>query len=113
MESEEKPWGKYEVLLNSEYCKVKRITVNPNEQLSLQYHKQRMEDWVIISGEGTVTVNGNTKKVSSPNSVHISQGDIHRVKNDNDEPFIFIEVQRGEYFGEDDIVRLEDKYGRI
>jgi mannose-6-phosphate isomerase-like protein (cupin superfamily) len=112
MEIGNRPWGKYEVLYDGDDCKVKRITVNPGGQLSLQYHKHRMEDWIIVSGKGDVTINGTTRTVSSPDTVHILQGDIHRVTNTSDEPFVFIEVQRGTYFGEDDIVRLEDKYGR-
>lgn len=110
-EFEERPWGTYEVLLNTENCKVKRIIVNPNEQLSVQYHNKRSELWKIISGKGQILIGNDWIEAKPGVVVEIPQGAIHSVKA-IDESLIFIEIQTGTYFGEDDIVRLKDKYNR-
>ena len=107
-----RPWGYYEVLLDDENCKVKRIVVNPGAQLSLQYHNHRSEVWTVIEGIALWTVNGISGESKPGQVIQIMQGRHHRVKNEKDELLIFIEVQYGTYFGEDDIVRLEDDYGR-
>ena len=113
MISEERPWGKYEVLLDEPYCKVKRITVEPNGKLSLQYHNKRQEDWVIVSGVGTVTLDDEVLTLTYGQNIRIPTGSTHRIENKGTDKLVFIETQTGEYFGEDDIIRLEDKYDRI
>ena len=110
-EFEERPWGTYEVLLNTENCKVKRIIVNPNEQLSVQYHNKHSELWKIISGKGQILIGNDWIEAKPGVMVEIPQGAIHSVKA-IDESLVFIEIQTGTYFGEDDIVRLSDKYNR-
>ena len=112
---EERPWGSFEILLDEETCKVKKIIVKPGQRLSYQYHKNRNECWVIVQGEATITHDdfllvANTTPES--NIVNIPAGTKHRVENKSNEDLIFIETQTGTYFGEDDIVRIEDDYGR-
>ena len=101
---EYRPWGYYEILKEKTNYKVKRITVKPGERLSYQYHHKRSEVWTIVSGKATITLDGDT--------ILISQGTKHRVKNKGQDDLVFIEVQHGSYFGEDDIVRIEDDYNR-
>ncbi len=111
-DGEERPWGYYINLYESENYKVKKILVKPKEELSLQLHHKRAEHWIGVSGEGEVTV-GDKKLILKRNEhVFIPVETMHRVSNRSDKPFIFIEVQVGDYLGEDDIVRFEDKYGR-
>lgn len=109
---EQKPWGYYEVLLNAENTKIKRITVNPGGKLSYQYHHKRSEHWVMIEGTASVIVNDHSKIVEAGDSIYIPVGTKHRVSNEGDTDLVFIEVQTGEYFGEDDITRIEDLYNR-
>jgi len=110
--TENRPWGKFEVLLDASYTKVKRITVNPGGILSYQYHKHRSEHWVIVQGTGTIVLSDTTSQIEAGDSVYISAGTKHRISNQGEEDLIFIEVQTGTYFGEDDIIRIEDKYNR-
>ena len=108
-----RPWGRYEILFESEYCKVKRIIVKPGHRLSYQYHHKRQEVWTVVSGVARITVDDTTKDYVSGNTVLIPLQAKHRIENpDKDEDMILIEVQTGEYFGEDDIVRIEDDYER-
>lgn len=107
-----RPWGHYEVLVEDEKFKVKRITVNPGGRLSLQSHKHRSEVWTIIEGVGIVTVDGETHPYFANEVVEIPVTSVHRVSNRGDVPLVFIEVQHGTYFGEDDIIRYEDDYNR-
>ena len=109
---EERPWGSFENLLDEEYCKVKRIIVKPGHKLSYQFHYKRRETWVIVQGVATVTLNGSTYDYEEGYSVQIPKQMKHRVENKSKEDLIFIETQTGTYFGEDDIVRIEDDYGR-
>ena len=109
---EERPWGSFENLLDEEYCKVKRIIVKPGHKLSYQFHYKRRETWVIVQGVATVTLNGSTYDYEEGYSVQIPKQMKHRVENKTDKDLIFIETQTGTYFGEDDIVRIEDDYGR-
>ena len=113
---EHRPWGSFEHLLDTEYCKVKRIIVKPGQRLSYQYHHKRSECWVVVQGRATVTLDGKDFEYESDNQlgniVNIPVGTKHRVRNDEEIDLIFIETQTGTYFGEDDIVRLEDDYGR-
>lgn len=107
-----RPWGRYEILWDGDDCKVKRITVNPGKKLSYQYHQKRAEDWIIIKGDPIITMDDRTYPLPSGNKLHIARGVKHRIENQSDESIVFIEVQTGSYLGEDDIVRLEDDYGR-
>lgn len=110
---EHRPWGVFENLLETEQCKVKQITVKPYECLSLQYHTKRSEVWTIVQGEANVQVDEKVYNLKKGETINIPLQAIHRVANLNDVDLIFVEVQLGEYFGEDDIVRLADKYSRI
>ena len=112
MEMDIRPWGKYEVLLDDDQYKVKRITVKPGGCLSYQYHNHRSEVWIIVSGTALYTIDGISQEAGYGQAIKIIQGAHHKVENEQEEPLIFIEVQTGTYFGEDDIVRLEDLYGR-
>ena len=107
-----KPWGKYEVLLDAENVKVKRITVNPGQRLSYQYHEKRREVWTVVEGMLTIVLEDEKLFRGKGQSVRIPLGAKHRAWNETDEEVIFIEVQTGTYFGEDDIVRLKDDYNR-
>jgi len=110
---EQRPWGEFEVLLDTEYCKVKQITVKPHEALSLQYHKHRSEIWTIVQGEANVQIDDITYNLQKGETINIPLNAVHSVANSNDVDLIFIETQLGSYFGEDDIIRITDKYGRI
>ena len=108
-----RPWGEYLVLDDAAADhKVKRITVTPGKRLSYQSHEKRAEHWFVVSGMAKVTLDGTDRMVGPGESIEISQGTKHRVENPGTEPLVFIEVQYGSYFGEDDIVRYEDDFGR-
>ena len=107
-----RPWGSYECLAKGPRFQVKRIVVNPGEQLSLQMHYHRAEHWVIVSGTAEIT-NGESKGIFTENqSTYIPLGTVHRLKNPGKIPLTIIEIQSGTYLREDDIVRLDDDYGR-
>lgn len=108
-----RPWGSYEGLVRGERFQVKKIIVQPGEQLSLQMHHHRAEHWIIVEGSAEVQIGNETKLYCENQSTYIPVGTIHRLKNPGRIPLILIEVQSGSYLGEDDIVRLEDKYQRI
>ena len=110
--TEERPWGKFENLLEADYCKVKRITVKPGGKLSYQYHHKRAERWTIVKGKAVVMLDDFEYDKEVGDAVFIPLGMKHNIWNPYEEDCIFIEVQLGEYFGEDDIVRLNDIYGR-
>lgn len=112
MEHDERPWGAYWVLEEAQTHKVKKILVNPGGRLSLQYHRHRAEVWTIILGCGTVTINNILKEYFPGEVINIPIRAHHRIENRTLEPLLFIEVQHGNYFGEDDIVRIEDDYNR-
>ena len=107
-----RPWGTYEVLDEEEHFKVKCICVNPGERLSLQKHMHRSEHWVVVSGMATATIGEETAYVRPNESIYISAGTLHRLQNEGIKPLIIIEVQVGEYTGEDDIIRMDDDYKR-
>tara|TARA_R110000824_G_scaffold16189_2_gene67417 strand:+ start:213 stop:782 length:570 start_codon:yes stop_codon:yes gene_type:complete len=112
-QKETRPWGKYEILLDDVSCKVKKITVNPKSRLSYQSHEKRAEVWVVISGYGKITCDGETDEITPAAIVMIPYGMKHRIENtDQTKNLVFIETQIGTYFGEDDITRYEDDYGR-
>ena len=100
------------MLLNEWNVKVKRITVNPNSRLSYQYHDKRREEWIVVKGNLTIVLDDDKVFRYPGESIHIPLGAKHRAWNETDEEVVFIEVQTGHYFGEDDIVRLEDDYAR-
>ena len=110
--SEERPWGSWHVIDVEDGFKVKRIHVNPGSRLSLQTHEQRSEHWVVVQGTATATVGEDVIAVPTGESIDVPLGAKHRLANDGDEELVIIEVQLGSYTGEDDIVRLEDDYGR-
>lgn len=108
----ERPWGKYIVLLNAPDHKVKEITVFPHQRLSLQRHQKREEHWFIYAGEAKVTINGVSHRLSNGQYIDIPRLCEHRIENVGENNLIFIEIQTGDYFGEDDIERIEDDYAR-
>jgi len=113
VEFETKPWGRYEVLSDAPTHKVKRLTVEPGRRLSYQRHAKRAEHWFVVGGEGVVTIDGVEHPVVSGVAIDVPVGAAHRVASTGSEPLEFIEVQLGSYFGEDDIERLDDDYGRV
>ncbi|WP_372366175.1 phosphomannose isomerase type II C-terminal cupin domain [Candidatus Uabimicrobium sp. HlEnr_7] len=112
METDTRPWGYYTVLNDEKDHKVKKIVVSPQGRLSLQRHQKRSEHWYVIQGEAIITLNENKITKLPGEYVDIPCGTIHRVENRGDKDLVFIEIQTGSYFGEDDIERLEDDYGR-
>jgi len=110
---DERPWGNFTVLDEGQDYKVKRIEVYPGKRLSYQRHARRAEHWYVVRGTAKVTLNGVEILVKKGETVDIATGDAHRVENPSEsEKLVFFEVQTGEYFGEDDIERLEDDFGR-
>ena len=112
-EFDRRPWGTYEVLDEGDLFKVKRIEVLSGKRLSYQKHSKRAEHWFVIAGEAKVTLDDRDIKVPAGEAIDIPIGSAHRVENEGSETLVFIEVQRGSYLGEDDIVRLQDDFGRV
>ena len=108
-----RPWGTFTVLDQGDGFKVKRIEVLPGKRLSYQKHAQRAEHWVVVNGTAKVTLDDREIIVETGQAVDIAVGSAHRVENPGRELLVFIEVQRGNYLGEDDIVRLQDDFGRV
>jgi len=112
-EFDERPWGNFTVIDDDMFDhKVKRIVVAPGKRLSYQQHAKRAEHWFMVSGHATVVLDGVEHEIGPGESIDIQLGQAHRCENHGTTPVIFIEVQHGTYFGEDDIVRLEDDFGR-
>ena len=109
----EKPWGYFETLMETDASKVKLLYVLPGERLSLQKHQHRRETWYVIHGTAKVTKDKERFTMQTGDSVIIEKNQLHRLENSGDIPLQIIEVQTGSYFGEDDIIRLEDSYGRV
>jgi mannose-6-phosphate isomerase-like protein (cupin superfamily) len=107
-----RPWGFYRVLADEPDLKVKTITVYPDKRLSLQRHHRRAEHWYVAHGSALVTRDGEEIPLEPGQAVDIPRGAWHRMRNPGDTPLVFVEVQTGDYFGEDDIERAEDDYGR-
>ncbi len=107
-----RPWGSYTVLEEGERYKIKRVVVNPGERLSLQLHHHRSEHWVVVRGTAKVTIGDLEKLVHENESAYIPKSTLHRLENPGKVPLEIIEVQNGEYVGEDDIERIDDAYGR-
>lgn len=111
---EERPWGSFEVLADgASHWKVKYLEVAPGRRLSYQSHEHRAEHWVVVEGTAEVTIDGVTRRVEVGESIDVPRGARHRCANPGDGPLVFVEVQLGDYFGEDDIVRYEDDFGRV
>ena len=113
LEHDERPWGCYDVLLDTDFTIVKLITVAPNQRLSYQSHKFRKEAWTCVNGTLTVIVDNVEHTVVPGETIQIPQGSKHRAWNKTNYKINFIEVQTGTYFGEDDIIRYEDDHGRV
>jgi mannose-6-phosphate isomerase len=107
-----RPWGTFTVLDEGEKFKVKRIEVLPGKRLSYQKHSKRAEHWVVVQGTAKVTLDDREIIMSTGEAIDIATGSAHRVENPGTDTLVFIEVQRGSYLGEDDIVRLQDDFGR-
>ncbi len=107
-----RPWGSFTVLDEGNNFKVKRIEVLPGKRLSYQKHSQRAEHWVVVQGTAKVTLDDREIIVTSGETIDIAIGAAHRVENPGPDTLVFIEVQRGSYLGEDDIIRLQDDFGR-
>jgi mannose-6-phosphate isomerase len=112
LEHDERPWGSYTVLEDAADHKVKRIEVLPGKRLSYQKHTKRAEHWFVVQGSGLVTLDGVDVAVPAGSAIDIPLGAAHRIANVGSDQLVFIEVQHGESFDEDDIVRLEDDFGR-
>ena len=109
---EDRPWGWYEILLTLPEMQIKRIHVNTGKRLSLQSHEKRSEHWLITAGKAKVQVNEELFELTDGQSITILQREKHRVEAIGTDDVEFIEIQRGTYFGEDDIVRYDDDFGR-
>lgn len=110
---DQRPWGSFTVLDEGENYKVKRIEVLPGKRLSYQKHAQRAEHWMIVQGTGKVTLDGREIIVRPGETIDVPIAAAHRIENTGDRQLVFIEIQRGSYLGEDDILRLEDDFNRI
>lgn len=108
-----RPWGEYIILEDTPKYKSKKIIIYPKQRISYQYHKKRSEVWVIVNGTGVITLDGVHKKVVYGDSIIIPVNSKHRIHNNSNTNLVLIEVQTGDYFGEDDIIRIEDDYNRI
>ncbi len=111
-ELEYRPWGYYIVLAEQAAFKVKRTVVYPGLRLSLQRHQHRSEHWYIVQGRALVTLNERQLELGPGQSIDIPCENLHRIENSGSDDVVFIEIQTGDYFGEDDIERLEDDFGR-
>lgn len=111
LDSDNRPWGRWEEYLNEPGYRVKRIIVNPGQRLSLQKHEHRKEHWVVARGRGMFHLDGAEQRVREGDAIYIPLGGVHRIHNDGDDYLVIIETQLGLCI-EDDIIRLEDDYGR-
>jgi len=111
-ESDTRPWGSWHILDEGEGFKVKRMEVQPHSRLSYQTHDHRAEHWVVVSGTLGYVIDGVAGSAKPGDCIEVAVKQPHRIVNEGDEPLVIIEVQRGDYCGEDDIIRLEDDYGR-
>lgn len=112
-EEDHRPWGFYVVLSDELDHKIKRIVVYPGNRLSLQRHRHRSEHWHIVRGQALVSLDNKDVPLKKGMSIDVPLGAAHRIKNTGTQNLVFIEVQQGDYFGEDDIERLEDDFGRV
>jgi mannose-6-phosphate isomerase len=112
MHFEERPWGNYTVLYTDENCQVKKLVVHPEKRISLQSHKFRAEHWFIVSGQGIAELDDKEIAVGPGDSIDVPIGSKHRISCGKSGPLVFMEVQTGSSFSEEDIVRFEDDFGR-
>lgn len=112
LDSDVRPWGAWQVLDEGAGWKVKRLEVHPGRRLSYQTHSRRSEHWVVVAGIATCLLDGRTVVLRAGETVDVPVGTAHRIANLHDDHLVVIEVQRGDYLGEDDIVRHDDDYGR-
>ncbi len=110
---EERPWGNYRILHREPGIQVKRLEVKPGLRFSLQKHTHRTEWWIVVAGLGVATLGNKDIPMNKGTFLEVPCGETHRMKNTGKEPLVLIEVQFGDYLGEDDIVRLEDDFGRV
>lgn len=110
---DQRPWGSFTVLDEGGGYKVKRIEVLPGKRLSYQKHSRRAEHWMVVGGTAKVMLDGRSVVLRRGETVDVPVGAAHRIENPGEELLVFIEIQRGDYLGEDDIVRLQDDYGRV
>jgi len=108
-----RPWGHFDILSDEPDHKVKRLVVEPGKRLSLQRHQQRSEHWFVVAGTPEVTRDEAIIRLGPGDAIDIPQGSLHRIANPGQDRVVIIEIQRGTYFGEDDIERVEDDFGRI
>jgi mannose-6-phosphate isomerase-like protein (cupin superfamily) len=113
LETDHRPWGHYVVLADEPDHKVKRIVVNPGARLSLQRHQRRAEHWFVVAGNARVTRDDEEIPLAPGQAVDIPRAAWHRIRNPGETPLVFVEIQVGTYFGEDDIERRQDDYGRV
>ena len=111
--SETRPWGSYTVIDAGQGYQVKRLEVLPGQRMSYQKHEKRSEHWTIVQGTAKITLEGEDSIVATGGSTDVPVGTAHRIANPGSEMLVMIEVQRGSYLGEDDIIRLQDDYGRL
>jgi len=109
---DQKPWGFIETFYEGDGFKIKRIVVNPGSRLSLQTHKHRSEHWTVVKGKAILCIGENQEEILPDQSRYVPKGEKHRIENKGMEPTEIIEVQYGDYLGEDDIDRIEDDYNR-
>lgn len=112
METDVRPWGHYDVLADEKDHKVKRIVVHPGQRLSLQRHRRRAEHWYVVQGQAVVTLDSQNIPLDAGQAINVPRGTAHRILNGGLNDLVYIEVQTGDYFGEDDIERIDDDYGR-
>ena len=112
LKKDERPWGRFFILQDEINYKIKRIEVEPGQRVSYQFHNKRSETWVIIKGSAYITVDDTSKEFEKGDTIIIPLKAKHRVENKSNSLLVFIEIQIGSYFGEDDIIRLNDDYGR-
>ena len=110
--TEQRPWGSFTVLMDADNFKAKRLDVLPKKRISLQSHQHRSEHWIIVAGLAKITVGDEVKNYSQGRHIHVPQKSMHRIENTGDTLLTIVEVQLGEYFGEDDITRYEDDFER-
>ena len=113
MNFEERPWGNYVILHTDDNCQVKKLVLYPGKRISLQSHKFRAEHWFIVSGQGTTELDGKKVDIRAGDSIDIPIGSTHRISSCDSGFLVFIEVQTGSSFSEEDIVRYEDDFGRF
>ncbi len=111
-DNDNRPWGSWHVIDIGDRFVVKRIVVKPAKRLSYQYHHHRMEHWVVVQGRATVTLDDEKIDLGKDKHIHIPTGAKHRIENPGDKDLIFIEIQSGDQLDEDDIIRIEDDFGR-